>query len=82
VLMTALAFVLFRGDEPGMRSISDAGVLELAWIFTREAGDFKPLLDIQAPKSDVLRTAGQQIMWKGVHEPEEWEMDEPQHAVA
>jgi hypothetical protein len=74
-LMTALAALLFRTRVPALDKIKHAGVLELAWLFSRTSADHAPLVSVDVPTDTALRTAGERVRWRGAVE-ERFEMDE------
>jgi hypothetical protein len=67
---TIVVIAMFWGHRPALRAITEAGVLELAWLFVRQPEEFKPLLEVKKPTPAALRKAGQRIMWKGVFSDE------------
>jgi hypothetical protein len=60
--------VLFWSRQPFIPDISDAGILETAWLFLREPEDLQPLLAVETPTPSELRKVGRRIRWKGVVE--------------
>jgi hypothetical protein len=73
VIMVILVALLFRGHEPMMKGISNAGVLQLAWLFVHSPADHKALMEVELLTDSALRKAGEQVMWTGAVE-ENWEM--------
>jgi hypothetical protein len=71
--MVVLVAWLFHGHEPVMEGISEAGVLQLAWLFARSQADHVGLMEVEIPTSSALRKVGKKIMWTGSVE-ENWEM--------
>jgi hypothetical protein len=70
--MIALLALLFRGPIPRMKGVTNAGVLELAWLFAHSPETHQSLVNVKVPTVDSLRKAGEEIVWKGALE-EDWE---------
>jgi hypothetical protein len=71
--MTALVIVLFRDRDSVTKGMDNAGVLELAWLFSSSPIDYSPLKEVETTEERTLRNAGADIPWKGAVE-EHWEL--------
>jgi hypothetical protein len=64
-LVVVFIFILLPNDHNGPipQSVSSAGVLQLAWLFSREPSALESLKEVGTPTDSALRRAGKDINW-------------------
>jgi hypothetical protein len=73
VIMAVLVGFLFQTRDPAIKGINHAGILQMAWLFARSPGELMMLREVDESLEEDLRTAGDQIKWRGRAEAEAWD---------